>query len=198
MEGRPTVDPGAHADESGILVNHTVGLLPQKGVLDMSMIQRTTLVFFLAALVGAVPAQAQSDLPVLVRSGTDLEGEPDRTLERYVRTALEGLGAPVLDEEPAPDADTQAWLSVDVRSFELPADEQGQTRYDVVGVASLSWVREGTIHRSQNTFIHHSHSVADLQHAGQRLAERATRFQDDILRVIKEQMEEQLRETIPE
>lgn len=164
----------------------------------MSLIQRASFLFFLTALVSAVPAQAQSDLPVLVRSGTDLEGEPDRTLERYVRTALEGLGAPVLDEEPSPDSGTQAWLSLNVRSFELSADEYSQTRYDVVGVASLSWVRGKKVHRSQSTFIHHSHNVADLQHAGQRLAERATRSQDDVLQVIKGQMEEQLRETIPE
>lgn len=164
----------------------------------MSLIQRASFLLCLAVLVGAAPAQAQSDLPVLVRSGTDLEGEPDRTFERYVRTALEGLGAPVLDEEPSPDSGTQAWLSLDVRSFELSADEHSQTRYDVVGVASLSWVHEGRIHRSQSTFIHHSHDVADLQHAGQRLAERTTRFQDDILQVIRGQMEEQLRETVPE
>lgn len=164
----------------------------------MSLIQRAGFLVFVAALVGAVPAQAQSDLPVLVRSGTDLEGEPDRTLERYVRTALEDLEAPVLDEEPSPEAGTQAWLSLDVRSFELSADEHGQTRHDVVGVASLSWVREGTVHRSQSTFIHHAHDVADLEAEGRRLAERATRFQDDILQSIKEQMEEQLRETVPE
>lgn len=109
----------------------------------MSLIQRTTFLLFLPALVGAVPAQAQSDLPVLVRSGTDLEGEPDRSFERYVRTALEGLGVPVLDEEPSPDSDVQAWLSLHVRSFELSGDEYSQARFDVVGVASLSWVYQG-------------------------------------------------------
>lgn len=163
-----------------------------------STIQRAIFLLSLAALVGAVPAQAQSELPVLVRSGTDLEGEPDRSLERYVRTALEGLGVPVLDEEPSPDSGTEAWLNLNVRSFELSADEHSQARYDVVGVASLSWIHEGTVHRSQGTFIHHSHDVVDLLGVGQRLAERATRFQGDILQVIKEQMEEQLRETVPE
>lgn len=179
-------------------MNHAEGLLPQKGIPDMSPIQRATVLFVLAALVGAVPARAQSNLPVLVRSGAEVEGERDRPLERYVRSALEALGTPVLDGEPSPDSGTRAWLRLDVRSFGLSAEGDSQARYDVVGVASLGWVYGGTVHRSQTTFIHHSHDVADLQGAGQRLAERAARFRGNVPRVIERQMEEQLRRTVPE